>query len=747
MEALATEMLERPARRRGWIAFFLLLAALCAPGLLQLETNNSPEAFFVRGSKAVDRYQEFQQTFGSDHALRILVEGSGLWTREGFRRLADFEEKLVEVHGIARVVGLRLPHSRGAWPPEDPEIFRKSALDDVLYRSLGLIDRDGSRVAILVMLESRSPRATDETLGELEDLLPTLGPRIEAWLVGMPVLNRALDRSSREIETRFFPLLLLFTVGLLALTLRDLRGLFVLLAFVGLCELVTLATMGASRVELNLVLAVLPPLLYVITLATGLHLLLYFRRRRSAGEGPVRACVETYRNKGWSVLWTGLSTLVGFLSLSASPVEPVRVLGLWTGFGLLVMLVVAFTALPVLLVHWAGPAPPTTRRGRGAQSSELGYRWGRWACHHRRGVLLGAFLFAVLALAGLSRLQVESNALRYLPEDHLVRQDIEALQAAGIGAASIEVVVEASGGELAPEEPGRLSDLGDRLAAADPRILGVFSLGTVVRGLSPGLELVPFLAPAARDAMVVQALRQSSEASELLSALVSPDRRSARVSVSVPIVGQAELAELERTILDEARRSFPDRQISITGQLPLLLEAQGYLIRTLGLSLGLTLLAVTLILRWLLPGFRLTVLSLLPNLWPVLGVLGVMGWVGIPLDIATVMVASIALGLAVDDTLHTLGHFRRLGARRGAKEGMARTLEITAPAYVLTGIVLVAGFGVCGFSDFAPTARFGLLTALAVSLAVVGDLLLLPALLSLTPRSTLARWRLAQRAR
>jgi hypothetical protein len=160
----------------------------------------------------------------------------------------------------------------------------------------------------------------------------------------------------------------------------------------------------------------------------------------------------------------------------------------------------------------------------------------------------------------------------------------------------------------------------------------------------------------------------------------------------------------------------------------------------LGLSLAFTVLGVGCILRLLLPGFRLTLLALLPNLWPVAGILGFMGWSGAPLDIATVMVASVVLGLAVDDSLHTLGHFRHLAPGLGARGALVRTLNLTAPAYLLTGVLLTAGFGVCSLSSFAPTSRFGLLSALAIALAVIGDLFLLPALLSFTPHSTLRRW-------
>jgi predicted RND superfamily exporter protein len=120
-------------------------------------------------------------------------------------------------------------------------------------------------------------------------------------------------------------------------------------------------------------------------------------------------------------------------------------------------------------------------------------------------------------------------------------------------------------------------------------------------------------------------------------------------------------------------------------------------------------------------------------------VVGIMGWSGVPLDTATVMVASVVLGLVVDYTIHTLGHFRELAPRLGRREAVAGTLERTAPAFVLTGAILAAGFGVCALSDFSPTARFGAFSALAVTLAVAADLVLLPALLGATPRSVVER--------
>jgi predicted RND superfamily exporter protein len=216
---------------------------------------------------------------------------------------------------------------------------------------------------------------------------------------------------------------------------------------------------------------------------------------------------------------------------------------------------------------------------------------------------------------------------------------------------------------------------------------------------------------------------------QALAPFVSPDGRRARLTLFVPITGFDRLDPLTRAALETARQAFPQAAVEVTGQHPLLLETQRQLLSTLTSSFALTLVCVALILRYLVGDRTLALAALVPNVWPVLGVLGAMGWFGVPLDVATVMVASVILGLAVSDTVHTLGHFRELAPQVGRFEAVASTLHHTAGAYVLTGGMLIAGFGVCGLSSFAPTARFGLLSGAGIFLAVVGDLFLVPALL------------------
>jgi len=155
--------------------------------------------------------------------------------------------------------------------------------------------------------------------------------------------------------------------------------------------------------------------------------------------------------------------------------------------------------------------------------------------------------------------------------------------------------------------------------------------------------------------------------------------------------------------------------------------------------LSITLLCIALIFRLVLGSSQLMLRALTPNLWPVLFVLGIMGWSGIPVDSPTVMIAAAILGLAVDDTLHSLGSFRQLVETRTGAEAAVMTLDRTAAAHVLTSLILAAGFAVVGRSEFLPVARFGDLSALAILAALAADLILVPALLAASPQRALEK--------
>ncbi|MEO1085534.1 MAG: hypothetical protein AAFY88_14940, partial [Acidobacteriota bacterium] len=256
----------RSLGRYGWrvLAVAAAVAVVLMPGLARLETDNSPDVFFVEDSADYQAYQEFLSQFGRDHSLRIVFAGDGLWTDAGLRFLYVVERSAAELPGVLRASGLAEHKRRFGWPPRNPETFRNESTLNGLDRAAGWISRDGDMASCLLLLEKLDPSQRRELLDSLESLLADRPPELETRILGLGVLNAELDRSSREIEERYFPLLVAFTVVLLAAVVRHPRQLLAALLFVGFCQLLTLGPMGYRGADLNMVLAILPPIIFVI---------------------------------------------------------------------------------------------------------------------------------------------------------------------------------------------------------------------------------------------------------------------------------------------------------------------------------------------------------------------------------------------------------------------------------------------------------------------------------------------------
>lgn len=718
-------------RRRAWLAAWGLALAVLAPGLARLESDNSPEVFFLDGSAAVERYREFVERFGPDEGARLLVSGPGLWTPPGLDFLERLETDAATLSGVVAASGLAGHHAPFLPDyPDDVAGLLARARASELDRASGLLADGGRAASVLVETAALELPAARVLYAELAALGAAAPAGIEVALLGDRSLDLALDDSARAIWRLYFPLLVLLAALLLATMFRDLAGVAIPLLFVGVCEGVTLGAMGWAGVRLHLILAVLPPVVFAIALATAVHLVIRCRALESGGLAPVAATVATYGEKGRALLAAGVSTTVGFAALAVSPVAPVAALGAWAALALAIQLVAAFTLLPALLATFAAHRGALPERGLERRLERLGAAAARFASSRRALVLGVTALVAAAALAGMPRLRLESNALAYLPSGHAVRELHDRFERAGVGVTTVELRLDVSGPAASLATEGALARLATlaREVGARPPALAALSAGTLTEDLVDAQDLAALAPPEALRETALGLAAAEPRGRHALSRLLASDGRAARVTTFVRTVGYPELDPWLAAALGRAAALLPEATVEATGAFPLLLALQRHLLSTLALSLALTLPALLAVFLVVLGEARDLARALVPNLLPVALLFGGMGWLGVPLDIATVMVASVVLGLVVDDTLHTLAHHREEKAALGATAAIAAKLEQTAPAYLLTGAILAVGFGVCALSDFAPTARFGALAAATIAVAVVSDLLLVPAL-------------------
>ncbi len=704
------------------IVLHLALVAGALPGLLALASDNAPERFFPRGAPELAAQRRLEESFGPFDAVRLTAAGPGLWTPEGLAWLRRVEREGQGLPGARAGAGLfrRFRPALGSWPPPDPRAFRELAAADPLSRAAGWVSADGEAVSVLLAVGELGFAERRDLFAGLERLRGLAPAGIESWVTGLPALARALDREVVDFGARYVPLVALLALALLVGCLRSLSQPIPALALAVFSEALLFGAMGYVGSPVTVATALLAPVVLVLSVATGVHLQLRFRQHRQRGLDAERAIGETWRERRWSVLASGATTLVGFGSVAVSPVPAVRAFGLWAALGVALVTTAAFTLLPALLAATSGGA---------ARSTELPFesglrRLGRWAGElstRRRGAVFGLFALVLVAAApGAARLARETGLVGYFRPEHPVRAALAATAERGLPAASVELLIELPGRAGADPEAGlgspaglaRLARLADALAA-NPRVRGV---------LTPALLTDAVAAPPSPTFLrVTRAL------------LLAEDGRRARLVVGVPMLGHPEAGELTRWLEAEAAKAFPGARATAGGRYPLAVAAQATVNRTLLLALGITLVGVSAVFFALLRSGRETVRVLIPNLWPVAVVFGAMGWLGIPLGATSVMVGAIVLGLSVDDTLHFYGHYRRRGRegeRSGERAPVVATLEVTAGAQALSSAMLAAGFAVCALSGFVPLAEAGTLMAIGVVAALAADLFLLPALLA-----------------
>ncbi|MGE0713744.1 MAG: MMPL family transporter [Planctomycetota bacterium] len=676
----------------------------------------------------------------ADEVILVELRGGDL---PGLLRLTgEVERELAADREVERVIGPCSAFPAAIRTLADPELGGLKNLPTVgwilqgpLNRTLELVDarKPEARVAALL-----SPGLASEREA-LAGRLRALRARAEAdgrelRVAGHPLVNLELDRAGREVEEQAMPVLVLACVALLLALTRSPRRVAILLGPVGLSVFATQGLLGLSGVTSNLVVTVASPLVFVLLLATGCHVVIAADERRRAGQDRRTAAWDAARAKGPACLLAIATTAVGFGSLAVSEVVPIRTLGWLSAAGLLLGAPALLVLLPALLSRL--DVPDVSLSATLSKPSRLGglTAWlVRIAQRAWPAILIGALIAIGAGFACARGLKTQPHAIRYLRPQHPLRLDHEALERGGVPLAQLEAVV--SGPRDLSADPALLRrlDAWARACAHEPGVRGCVSLPLLLREAgwrSARVEDFP------ADSLLPQVLRDRAAD---FAPYRSADGRRLRFSFLIDSLDADGLDALRDRLTTRFQQALgpghgPDGlELLLTGSYDLLLRTQRSLLDTLISSLLITAALMQGVLILALRSLRLGLAALLPNALPVAAVLGTMVTCGIALDVGTSMCAAIALGIAVDDTLHLLSAARH--------EGMEQAARGAARAVVLSSVVIAAGFLSITTSSFLPTRSFGLLCATAMGAALIGDLLVLPACLAAmgaTPQAPLA---------
>ncbi len=551
------------------------------------------------------------------------------------------------------------------------------------------------------------------------------------YVVGEPIQVEETFRYVEEDGRTLF----LFSLGLLGLVLvvlfRNPRWVLLPILIVVATITWTEALLVLSGMRLSMVSSMLNSLVTIIGVATVTHLAVHYRELRQTHDREATVTLTVSRLLP-AIFWTCATTAVGFAALLVSHVTPVKSFGLMMSLATLLVLAATGVLFPggVSIGSWF-PDP----RGAPAEKHLVKALLRVTEGVERHPLWLFGIFFGVVAFtgAGFTRLQVETDFSKNFRDDSPIVQGLEYFESPEhfAGAGSWEVNFPAPK-ELTDEYLGRVSDLAQRLRDRFVRDGRTGELTKVLAITDATSKMPPF--PLKKRLNVLGQLQP-----EFIPSLYNPDAGRMRIVLRARERQQAErklqlIAEVDQVAQawadEELAKDFPHAEVKATGLFVLLAHLIQSLLSDQVLSFSLAAIGIGGMMIVAFRSVRLALIALVPNLFPIVFVIGGMGWIGLPINIATAMIASVSMGLTVDSSVHYLSAFLRARERGlDVDEALRETHGDVGRALVFANIALIAGFSVLTVSHFIPLVYFGVLVSVAMLGGLAGNLLLLPLLL------------------
>jgi predicted RND superfamily exporter protein len=736
-----------------WICMgaIAVLVAIMSTFAVQVKVDNTIDVWFVKDDPALAHYREFQQIFGNDEVVVIAFQDEDIFTFENLTLLETVADRLETVTGVDRVLSvnkalhLRLTENQLTSDPllttlsptpEALQRLRERALKDpLLVRRL--ISIDGRTTVLLVYMEAMSgiDAQRHSILTKIRRILDDEFFRLNKiyHVAGVGVLYDALNQLTLRDAGLFLPLSFLMVTLVLWLLLRHWGAVAIALAIVGSSSMILMGLYVLFGKSLNQVTTILPTLVLIIGVAESLHIFTeYFQTASGVSQLDAKTRIaRSISSVAIPCLFTTLTTVVGFASLTTAPVAVLKDLGLFGALGFAIVFVMAIGLSAIGFSFFKLPSFVQPDLGFIRRLIKM---FETWVLGHRKAVLTLAAIVALLSIIGIGWLQIDTDSLGLLKVDHPVRVDSDFIEAHVGYYTPLEFVVRASlrDGLKSPDILRQIESWQRRIES-DRRVSSTFGLTDALKHVNQVMHngtvdayALPDTGAALEEALVFSA-RVDPEG---LKPYVNQDFTMTRMTAYIKLMSAAGIRDVMEDFLNQARQIFPEEiQVEVGGYLPLYVELIDYLTRgqisSFALAFPLIFVPIGLFLR----SAKLALLAIIPNLFPILLTLGLMGWLKIPLDIATVTIASIILGIVVDDTVHFLHRYKKARLHNSSTGAVSLTVRSTGKAMISTSLILGLGFLVLVFASVKSIIYFGLLSSLALITAMLADLVIMTALL------------------
>ena len=733
---------------RRWSVLVALLATtlFAATFASRVEFDNSIETWFLEDDPSLAVYDRFTDLFRADQLVVVGVFAEDIFADDLLAAIQQISAAAGKLRFVERVHSITdSPIARRLGGIGAPD-FRQQILASPLLRG-SLLSDDGDAAAIVIYYsrDGHAFRHKKTFVDDLKQLVraATRGTAASYAITGGPVIGEAAkDRNSGDMTT-IVPLMILVIVLIAYGVFRDILLTLLPLAVVTLAVTWAYGVMSLAGWAMSMISAILIPLILAVGVAHTIHIVAAYRLNLHRGQARTEAVRNSVVRLLKPCLFASLTTTAGLLSLLVSSLEPVRQFAVTAATGVVAAFVISITFVPIMLLLIPVAAGSDTAFA-GDALSRLLTRIFEFARAQRHGILFTAILVAVAFTWLATRVEAGLDPMLWIPHDDPIRADAMRIDSAFDGGLSLEFLVTSTDGAVTSPAALRHIESFQTWLAANT---------TVVRATSV-VDLVKEAARVAREEggsgyrlpmtrAVTYVLLDKLSREGQLGPWITADHSTARISARIPLTSAQrivdEIPAIERRIEDGLQNGR--LRVQMTGHAMLAGLMQTNMIDSQLYSFSVALIVVALMMIVLLRSVALGALATIPNLLPIVVGLGAMTLFDIALNPATVMIAAVALGIVVDDTVHVMTAFERDMRATGEIPAAIRStiLEVGRPV-VITSVLLAAGFVLLVLGSFLPSRQIGALIALIVSAALVADLIVVPAVLQIVPPSLMRRF-------
>lgn len=728
------------------------LTALFAYQASKLDFNYNFEEFFPAQDEEADYFYKYRETFSTDNDfILISVENSaGIFQSNFLTELLKFQQQIEQLDLVQQCRSIATEKEffiyQNGKTSERPYIhFQDSLLtqDSInIYENVELINalvsEDAKAAAIVIQHQSYLSKAKSD---RINNQLDSIAQKFDFDKVRMSgrVIGQKFYIDTMTVELRFFlALSILLIIVVLWLSYRSLWGLFVPMIVIVFSLIWILGIMSIINEPINILLTVLPSIMFVVGMSDVIHFVSKYIELLRAGLAKREAIRTTFKEVGLATFLTSLTTAVGFFSLYLVNVKPVQKFGMATGIGVFVAFFLTFVVLPILFSF--SPVPKIVhRKNKGNFWYKSLHKAFAFTLKRRKSILLGSILFFIVCVIGAFQLKQDNFLMDDLKASSRIKQNFNFLDETFGGVRPFELAIEA------PVEGYNFFQLVDLREIAAVENYLKKSYGVTVKASLPYFLSLANRASHAGDTAYFtlpksqreikkfqRQLKMAGSGDEILKTVIDSTSFLTRISGTLPDLGNIETTKRNKALFAYLQDNFPDSKFKykLASTAHILDKNMTYLSGSLVKGLLLATLVVALIMGLLFKDFKIVIISIIPNVLPLVLIAAVMGYFGIELKITTAIVYTIAFGIAVDDTIHYLSKFKlELNKGKSVLYALKRSYLSTGRAIVLTSIILISGFLLLVFSDFLGTVYMGLMISITLVTAVFADLFILPLLL------------------